>query len=137
MNAPPRLAYVALVAVCVIWGTTYLGIRVALEAVPPALMGALRWLTAGSLLLAYAWLRGQALPHVGSWASLAVQGLLMIGFGNGLVNWAEQSVPPGRWSTQGPRTAGVRTPSPHTRGATPRQPTAPPLRGARRPRHTP
>jgi len=95
MNAPPRLAYVALVAVCVIWGTTYLGIRVALEAVPPALMGALRWLTAGSLLLAYAWLRGQALPHVGSWASLAVQGLLMIGFGNGLVNWAEQSVPSG------------------------------------------
>ena len=95
MNAPPRLAYVALVAVCVIWGTTYLGIRVALEAVPPALMGALRWLTAGSLLLAYAWLRGQALPHVGSWASLAVQGLLMIGFGNGFVNWAEQSVPSG------------------------------------------
>jgi len=95
VNAPPRLAYVALVAVCVIWGTTYLGIRVALEAVPPALMGALRWLTAGSLLLAYAWLRGQALPHVGSWASLAVQGLLMIGFGNGFVNWAEQSVPSG------------------------------------------
>jgi drug/metabolite transporter (DMT)-like permease len=95
MNAPPRLAYVALVAVCVIWGTTYLGIRVALEAVPPALMGALRWLTAGSLLLSYAWLRGQALPHVGSWASLAVQGLLMIGFGNGFVNWAEQSVPSG------------------------------------------
>ena len=95
MNAPPRLAYVALVAVCVIWGTTYLGIRVALEAVPPALMGALRWLTAGSLLLAYAWFRGQALPHVGSWASLAVQGLLMIGFGNGFVNWAEQSVPSG------------------------------------------
>ncbi len=95
MNAPPRLAYVALVAVCVIWGTTYLGIRVALEAVPPALMGALRWLTAGSLLLAYAWFRGQALPHVGSWASLAVQGLLMIGFGNGFVNWAEQTVPSG------------------------------------------
>jgi drug/metabolite transporter (DMT)-like permease len=95
MNAPPRLAYIALVAVCLIWGTTYLGIRVALEAVPPALMGALRWLTAGSLLLAYAWLRGQALPHVGSWASLAVQGLLMIGFGNGFVNWAEQSVPSG------------------------------------------
>jgi drug/metabolite transporter (DMT)-like permease len=95
MNAPPRLAYIALVAVCLIWGTTYLGIRVALEAVPPALMGALRWLTAGSLLLAYAWLRGQALPHVGSWASLALQGLLMIGFGNGFVNWAEQSVPSG------------------------------------------
>ena len=40
-------------------------------------------------------LRGQALPHVASWRSLALQGLLMIGFGNGFVNWAEQSVPSG------------------------------------------
>jgi drug/metabolite transporter (DMT)-like permease len=95
MSAPPRLAYAALAAVCVIWGTTYLGIRVALEAVPPALMGAFRWVAAGSLLLAYARLRGHALPHVGSWGSLAIQGLLMIGFGNGFVNWAEQSVPSG------------------------------------------
>ena len=95
MSARPRLAYAALVAVCVIWGTTYLGIRVALEAVPPALMGAFRWIVAGSLLVAYVRLRGQALPHAASWGSLALQGLLMIGFGNGFVNWAEQSVPSG------------------------------------------
>ena len=95
MSHPTRLAYMALVAVCVIWGTTYLGIRVALEAVPPALMGAFRWTIAGTLLVAYVRLRRQALPHVGSWGSLAVQGLLMIGFGNGFVNWAEQSVPSG------------------------------------------
>jgi drug/metabolite transporter (DMT)-like permease len=95
MSRPTRLAYIALVAVCVIWGTTYLGIRVALEAVPPALMGAFRWITAGTLLITYVWLRGQPLPHVGSWGSLAMQGLLMLGFGNGFVNWAEQSVPSG------------------------------------------
>jgi drug/metabolite transporter (DMT)-like permease len=95
MSARPRLAYTALVAVCFIWGTTYLGIRVALEAVPPALMGAFRWIVAGSLLVAYVRLRGQALPHTASWGSLALQGLLMIGFGNGFVNWAEQSVPSG------------------------------------------
>jgi drug/metabolite transporter (DMT)-like permease len=95
VNRPTRLAYTALVAVCIIWGTTYLGIRVALEAVPPALMGAFRWITAGTLLVAYTWLRGQPLPHVGSWGSLALQGLLMLGFGNGFVNWAEQSVPSG------------------------------------------
>ena len=95
MSSPPRLAYAALVAVCVIWGTTYLGIRVALEAVPPALMGAFRWIVAGTLLVAYVRVRGQALPHVASWGSLALQGLLMIGFGNGFVNWAEQSVPSG------------------------------------------
>jgi drug/metabolite transporter (DMT)-like permease len=95
VSSPPRLAYAALVAVCVIWGTTYLGIRVALEAVPPALMGAFRWMTAGSLLIAYVRLRRQPLPHVREWGSLAIQGLLMIGFGNGFVNWAEQSVPSG------------------------------------------
>jgi drug/metabolite transporter (DMT)-like permease len=95
MSSPTRLAYAALVAVCVIWGTTYLGIRVALEAVPPALMGAFRWIIAGTLLVVYVRLRGQALPHVASWRSLALQGLLMIGFGNGFVNWAEQSVPSG------------------------------------------
>lgn len=95
MSRPTRLAYAALVAVCIVWGTTYLGIRIALEAVPPALMGAFRWITAGTLLVAYTWLRGQPLPHVGSWGSLALQGLLMLGFGNGFVNWAEQSVPSG------------------------------------------
>ena len=45
-----RLAYLAWVAVCVIWGTTYLGIRVSLESMPPALMGGLRWTLAGALL---------------------------------------------------------------------------------------
>jgi drug/metabolite transporter (DMT)-like permease len=95
MSSPTRLAYTALIAVCVIWGTTYLGIRVALEAVPPALMGAFRWITAGSLLVGYVWLRGQPLPRVATWGSLALQGLLMLGFGNGFVNWAEQSVPSG------------------------------------------
>ena len=40
-------AYLAWAAVCVIWGTTYLGIRVALETIPPFLMGGLRWTAAG------------------------------------------------------------------------------------------
>ena len=73
-----------------IWGTTYLGIRVALEAVPPALMGAFRWMTAGSLLIAYVRLRRQPLPHVREWGSLAIQGLLMIGFG---IGFGRRSVP--------------------------------------------
>ena len=49
-----RLAYLAWVAVCVIWGTTYLGIRISLESMPPALMGGLRWTLAGALLAIYA-----------------------------------------------------------------------------------
>ena len=57
-----------------IWGTTYLGIRVALEAVPPALMGAFRWIIAGTLLVVYVRLRGQALPHVAQLAQPGAPG---------------------------------------------------------------
>ena len=95
MTAPPRSAYIAWIAVCVIWGTTYLGIRVALEAVPPMLMGGIRWTIAGVLLAAFALARGHRLPGLALWPSLALQGLLMLGFGNGFVNWAEQHVPSG------------------------------------------
>ncbi len=95
MSTPPRSAYIAWIAVCLIWGTTYLGIRVALEAVPPALMGGFRWTIAGSILAAAAMMRGERLPGPALWGTLALQGLLMIGFGNGFVNWAEQHVPSG------------------------------------------
>ena len=95
MSAAPRAAYIAWLAVCIIWGTTYLGIRVALEAVPPALMGGIRWTIAGIILAAVARVRGERLPAVALWPSLALQGLMMIGFGNGFVNWAEQHVPSG------------------------------------------
>lgn len=95
MTSPPRLAYAAWVAISVIWGTTYLGIRVGLEAFPPALLGGVRWTTAGVLLAAAATAGGEGLPPRATWRDLALQGLLMIGFGNGLVNWAEVSVPSG------------------------------------------
>lgn len=95
MSTAPRSAYVAWIAVCLIWGTTYLGIRVALEAVPPALMGGIRWTLAGLLLAAIATARGERLPGRSAWQSLWLQGLLMIGIGNGFVNWAEQYVPSG------------------------------------------
>jgi len=95
VSAPPRSAYVAWIAVCVIWGTTYLGIRLALDAVPPMLMGGIRWTIAGSLLAVFALSRGERLPARALWPSLALQGLLMLGFGNGFVNWAEQYVPSG------------------------------------------
>ncbi len=95
MTTPPRSAYVAWIAVCVIWGTTYLAIRVGLEALPPALMGGVRWTIAGLLLAVVTLARGERLPRAGLWPSLALQGLLMLGVGNGFVNWAEQFVPSG------------------------------------------
>ena len=88
-------AYLAWAAVCVIWGTTYLAIRVALETIPPFLMGGLRWTAAGCLLISILKIRGELLPARGTWPFQAVLGVLLIGFGNGGVVWAEQSVPSG------------------------------------------
>jgi drug/metabolite transporter (DMT)-like permease len=90
-----RLAYFAWVAVCLIWGTTYLGIRVSLESIPPALMGGLRWTIAGSLLALYLVARGRALPPAPQWGGIALLGFLLLGLGNGGVVFAEQWVPSG------------------------------------------
>ena len=90
-----RLAYAAWVAVCVIWGTTYLGIRVSLESMPPALMGGLRWTLAGALLAAYLVARGERLPPPSRWGSIVLLGFLLLGLGNGGVVFAEQWIPSG------------------------------------------
>jgi drug/metabolite transporter (DMT)-like permease len=81
--------------VCLIWGTTYLGIRIALETIPPALVGAIRYTIAGGALAVVLRINGENLPPVRYWPGLAVAGALMIGFGNGGVIWAEQWVPSG------------------------------------------
>jgi drug/metabolite transporter (DMT)-like permease len=81
--------------VCVIWGTTYLAIRVALETIPPFLMGGLRWTAAGCLLLSFLKIRGELLPARGAWPSLAVLGIPAHRVRQRGVVWAEQSVPSG------------------------------------------
>src|SRR5947209_14488087 len=90
-----RRAYFAFVAVCVVWGTTYLAIRIALETIPPLLMAAVRWIVAGSILAAALKLRGERLPRPAAWPALGVLGVLLLGFGNGGVVWAEQTVSSG------------------------------------------
>lgn len=85
----------AWLVVCLVWGTTYLAIRICLETIPPLLMAAFRWIAAGSLLVATLRIRGEKLPSRTSWPSLARLGLLLLGFGNGAVVWAEQTVPSG------------------------------------------
>lgn len=90
-----RRAYLAWVVVCVVWGTTYLFIRISLETIPPLLMASFRWLVAGSLLVAILKFRGERFPGRAAWPSLAILGLLLLGFGNGAVAWAEQTVPSG------------------------------------------
>jgi drug/metabolite transporter (DMT)-like permease len=90
-----RLAYVAWVMVCLIWGTTYLGIRISLESMPPALMGGLRWTIAGALLASYVAMRGHQLPPPSRWGGILLLGFLLLGLGNGGVVVAEQWVPSG------------------------------------------
>ena len=90
-----RLAWLAWLAVCLIWGTTYLGIRISLETMPPMLMGGLRWTLAGGLLAAYMATRGEHLPAPSAWRHPFILGFLMLVLGNGGVVWAEQYVPSG------------------------------------------
>ena len=97
MTAPRerRLAIAAWLAVCVIWGTTYLGIRITLESMPPMLMGGLRWTAAGGALGLYMTWRGDRLPRGSTLGSAILLGFLMLVLGNGGVVWAEQYVPSG------------------------------------------
>ena len=88
-------AYLAWIAVCVLWGTTYLAIRIGLETIPPALLGGLRYTAAAILLAAILARRGERMPSSSQWPGLALVGLLTICIGNGGVIWAEQWVPSG------------------------------------------
>jgi drug/metabolite transporter (DMT)-like permease len=89
------LLVLAFVAVCTIWGSTYLGIRIALESFPPFLLGAVRFLTAGGVLYVLARWRGEPPLRSVEWGSALVTGSLLFVVGNGLVNVAEQSVSSG------------------------------------------
>jgi drug/metabolite transporter (DMT)-like permease len=90
-----QLAYLSWIIVCVLWGTTYLGIHIALETIPVALLAGLRWLIAGVLLAAVLPIAGQKLPPLRMWPSIAVIGFLMAVIGNGGVVWAQQYVASG------------------------------------------
>ena len=85
----------ALLIVYIFWGATYLGIRFAVQTIPPFLMAGTRFLVAGSILYIFRCLRGDPAPTLRQWGSAAIVGLLMLLGGNGLVSWAEQRVDSG------------------------------------------
>jgi drug/metabolite transporter (DMT)-like permease len=89
------LAYIAFVTVCIVWGTTYLAIHVALETVPVLLVAGLRWMFAGVVLSALMLATGRGLPKPRLWGPLALLGFLMNIVGNGFVVYAQQFVASG------------------------------------------
>jgi drug/metabolite transporter (DMT)-like permease len=96
MNRRQSLAWIAFATVCIVWGTTYLAIRIALETIPPLLLTGARFTIAGAVILAVARLKGEAFPRDRrTLANLLLIGFLMVCVGNLAVVWAEQWVPSG------------------------------------------
>ena len=96
MKPDRRLATLAFLIVCIVWGTTYLAIRVAVETMPPLLLTGVRYTIAGALMLTVLLLRGERIPRDRrTLANIALVGLLLIAGGNLALVWAEQYVPSG------------------------------------------
>src|SRR5688572_21132899 len=87
--------YLALVAVCFFWGTTYLGIRMALESFAPLKLICFRFLISGTLMVGFALSRGHYLPRGRELAGVSFNGLLTLGVGNGALVYAETLIPSG------------------------------------------
>ena len=85
----------AFAAIYVVWGSTYLAIKYAVETLPPLLMAGTRFLVAGSVLYAWARSTGAPAPTRAQWRAAAGIGALYFLLGNGLLSWAEQRVPSG------------------------------------------
>jgi len=94
-SRPHFQAYLALAAVCFFWGTTYLGIRMALESLPPLMLVGLRYTISGSVLLLVAFFAKAHLPSGKELFYTALYGVIIIGIGNGCLAFAEVWIPSG------------------------------------------
>lgn len=96
LNRHPQFwAYAAFASVCFFWGTTYLGIRMALESFPPMTLVASRFLISGSLLLAGCALLGMKVPRGREFWQTARNGIIILGVGNSALTIAETWIPSG------------------------------------------
>jgi drug/metabolite transporter (DMT)-like permease len=85
----------AFASIYIIWGSTYLAIRYAIETIPPFIMGGVRFLISGALLYIWARYRGAPTPTKLHWRNAIIAGGFLLLGGNGAVVWAEQFVPSG------------------------------------------
>jgi drug/metabolite transporter (DMT)-like permease len=91
----PLLVLTALLTVYIIWGSTYLGIRLAIASIPPFFMAGTRYLVAGGVMFLFALLRGAKLPSMVEWRDAVIVGACLLLLGNGGVTFAEQYIPSG------------------------------------------
>jgi drug/metabolite transporter (DMT)-like permease len=84
--------WLAMLAVYIFWGSTYLAIRYAVGSIPPFLMAASRHCTAGLILFIWMRIKGVPLPKLSQWRVTVVMGLFLLLGGNGLLVWAETRV---------------------------------------------
>ncbi len=87
--------WLALIALYIVWGSTYLGIKIAIETIPPFFHAAIRFFVSGLILIIWQKAAGHPLPTRRQWISTAIIGTLLLLGGNGLVSWAEQFIPSG------------------------------------------
>jgi drug/metabolite transporter (DMT)-like permease len=92
-NASTFMVVLAFATVYIVWGSTYLFIQKAVHGFPPFLLGVLRFLTAGLLLLGWAKLKGEQVFVLKNIRDAAVGGVLLLFVGNGIVIWVEQFMP--------------------------------------------
>ncbi|MDO3624609.1 EamA family transporter [Mucilaginibacter sp. BT774] len=92
-SASPVLVIIAFATVYIVWGSTYFFIQMAIHGIPPLLMGAMRFFTAGLLMLTWCAIKGEKLFNRRSIVTSAVTGILLLCGGNGAVIWVEQKLP--------------------------------------------
>jgi drug/metabolite transporter (DMT)-like permease len=91
----PTKIFIALGLVYIIWGSTYLGVKIAMHTLPPMLLSAVRFLSGGLILFIFSLLSGNPLPKFENWKGAAVVGFLLLGVGNSSVANAIKFMPSG------------------------------------------
>lgn len=87
--------WIALLAVYIVWGSTYLAIRFAVETIPPFLSAGIRFLVSGAILLIWRRAAGDTMPTARQWRSTAIAGILLLLGGNAVLSFAEQRIASG------------------------------------------
>ncbi len=87
--------WIALLAVYIVWGSTYLAIRFTVETIPPFLSAGIRFLVSGAILMIWRRAAGDTMPTARQWRSTAIVGILLLLGGNGLVSFAELRIASG------------------------------------------